>query len=421
MIWKKVSIILIVLIITSTCTIFLLNRQPESPSEIVNKKFMRGSDSRLLCDEIFHFKQIVTFSKLTFSIIPGLTTTPGYNFVVGLIGRVFGVQSVESFRIISSILSLSSVLVFFVILTLQGSRDNLFKTLQFFFFPLVFPFFYLFYTDVSALLILYLSFYFYLRKQYSFVGIFLIAGLAFRQTLIFWFLFFLILLCIRLYDGKFEWSYLKNVLTKSWSILLGILLFALFILVNKGVALGNRGEHPLDTLHFGNVYFCLFLCFILFLPLHVLNIHKIIRLFRERYLTIMVSLVIFGAIFMATFEVDHHFNQAKFSFFLTNKILHFFIATLWGKIIFFFTTVSVILSLYVTELRHKSYYVLYLVSVIALLPHWLIQPRYYIPFYSMFLLFQKDKSTFINWIYLIYVVILSAVLFWSINTHKCFI
>lgn len=418
---NKIGIIVLILTITSICAIYLLNIEGELPSKLLQKKFMKGSDSRLICDEIFHYKQIVVFSQLEFKVIKGLTTTPGYNFVIGLLGRALRANSVEAFRIISTIFSLLSVIVFFIVVKDLGSSDDIFKTLQFFFFPLVFPFFYLFYTDISAVLFLLVSFFFYSRKHYALVGFFLIIGLAFRQTLIFWFFFYFVLLAVEEYAGAFDWSYIRKVMGKSWSLVLGIVLFALFVFLNKGVALGNQGEHPLETIHFGNIYLCLFLSFFLFLPLHAENVKKIYTLIINRYLTVLLSVGLFGVLFFVTFKVDHHFNQASFSYFLTNNLLDFFTRTLWGKIFFLSMIVFVLLSLFVTELRKNSYAVLYLTAVVALLPHWLIQPRYYIPIYTMFLLFQKDKSTRFNVVFLLYLVVLAAILFWYISNHTCFI
>ena len=79
------------------------------------------------------------------------------------------------------------------------------------------------------------------------------------------------------------------------------------------------------------------------------------------------------------------------------------------------------LSLFVTEFKRKSFYLLYLFSFLFLLPSWLIEQRYYLIPFSLFILFKKEENKLVEnlgiWLYVIF----SLIIFYLIGSGKFFL
>jgi alpha-1,2-glucosyltransferase len=89
--------------------------------------------------------------------------------------------------------------------------------------------------------------------------------------------------------------------------------------------------------------------------------------------------------------------------------------------LFFLPIAFSIMSLSVTTLRNKSYYLLYPFTVLFLVPSWLIEQRYYIVPFSLFILFKNEKSRLVEYSTIAMYIVTSALLFYGIQKGLFFL
>ncbi len=357
-----------------------------------------------------------------FFTLPSLTTLPGYNAAVGLTGRLFGVESIPSLRTISFILSLLTLVSFALLCHKLGAESASVKWMQFAWLPVIFPFFPLFYTDVFSMGFFFLALYFVVRDKYVLSGIVISSSLIVRQTNIVWLFFLSVFIYIETFGLRaINARELKEWLWKCRTLWIGGLGFMVFAYINGGIAIGDKYMHPPAGFHLGNVYFCLFLHFFLFLPLHLSNTRKILLSAKSRPSTLTVLPLLF-LLYWFTFNVDHPYNYgALTTHFLRNKILLFFTSDLSLRALFFIPVSFTVMSLMVTRLRRPSFYLLYPFTVLSLVPCWLIEQRYYMLPFSLFILFKEETSLRDELITLAYYVAGSLLLFNGIAKQTFFL
>jgi hypothetical protein len=101
-------------------------------------------------------------------------------------------------------------------------------------------------------------------------------------------------------------------------------------------------------------------------------------------------------VYLLTFRSTHPYNQTQPAYFLRNQLLMTVTHSLALKTAFFIPVAWSMLSLGVTKLRQKNYYLLYPFTVLSLLPIWLIEPRYCFVPLSFFLLFKEEQSPLVE-------------------------
>jgi len=162
------------------------------------------------------------------------------------------------------------------------------------------------------------------------------------------------------------------------------------VVLNEGIAVGDRERHNVFGLFLGNMYFCLFLAFFLFCPAFV-SYRKMLfeRIKTWRTLLLLLGLFI---VYLLTFSPTHPYNQAEYTFFLRNKVLLFFNATLAGKLLFFLPIAGSVLFLSEVALYERSFLLLYPATFLFFLPIWLIEQRYYLIPFTLFLAIREQRS-----------------------------
>ena len=185
------------------------------------------------------------------------------------------------------------------------------------------------------------------------------------------------------------WIWARRFLAKSWSSLLGLLGFATFIYLNHGVAIGDRDQHPAG-LHFGNVYFVLFLLACFALPP---NVERIIRehrrLLQPGFVAALLALYLS---FVYLFKIEHAYNRDDFC--LRNVILLWAGTNVLTKGLFFMPIALGFAALWVTPLVRSAYWVWLPVCLLGLLPEALIEQRYAIFPLGLWMLLRRDASPF---------------------------
>ncbi len=371
--------------------------------------FYYMSDARALSDESFNFRQITRFLNGDWSLEPTMNAIPGYQAVVALVMKVFGKRGIFSARLVSTGISYAGVLVFYLLTWKLYGRPSLVKTLQFALFPLLFPFFPLVYMDILGLVLVLLALYLVLWRRNSLAGLVGILSILARTNNIAWFAFLFVWV---VYDHyALDWSakfwtaqFWRPVLQKplellrlTWAFWLGFVAFALFLILNKGIALSDNNMQPLFKFSLGNLYYDLFLFAFLFLPLNLANVGRIGRLLWNRKWVLPALLLLFGLYFL-TFHPDHPWNLAEPDYYPRNQLLMLTTDSNFWRAAFFLPVAFGLLALAVTRLREQRFYWLYPFTLLGLLPFWLIEPRYaFVPF-SLYILFKGEQSPLVEWL-----------------------
>ena len=382
-------------------------------------EFWFVSGVKLLSDEGFNFRQITRFVKGDFNMEPGINMIPGYHAVVAIAMRLFQKAGPFSARFISVWISILSVVVFYLLTWKLYQRPSLTRTFQYAFFPLLFPFFALIYTDILALLLVLLAFYLILWKRYTLAGLVGILSVLARTNNIVWFAF---LYVFAYYDNyRLDWRSFPKSLRQTWIFWAGFFLFLIFLITNQGIAITDKSVQPSFQFQTGNVFFLLFLFFFLFLPLNLSNFPAIVWFIRRHIWLVLGIIAGVGLLYFITFENTHPYNQVYPNYYLRNKLLMHVTASLQLKSLFFLPVTYALLSLAVTALTEKRFYWLYPFAVLSLVPFWLIEPRYFFVPLSLFILFKTERARWVEWLTIGMYILLSVIFLFFTHNREFFI
>ncbi|MDD4319099.1 MAG: hypothetical protein PHW10_02125 [Candidatus Peribacteraceae bacterium] len=402
--------------------------------------FFAVKDATYFGDEGFHFEQIELFLKGELRNTGAVTTIPGHHAFLALLSVLTGLRSLLFYRAVTLCLGILSVFVFHDIARRLEPRTALVRTAQYVFLPILFPFFFLLYTDVPSVLLSLLALRSLLRRRYAGSALWGILSITVRQNNIIWLGFLFALFLWREYGRTLLRplpSALRRRLTPylpaaqpplgrfrlaaGWFwFLLGFVLFAAFVVWNGGIAIGDKGAHPFPNLHLGNVYFLLFLLFFFFLPLHLFRMKEAAARLRTSRM-LMPLLVVAFVVYMFTFVNTHGYNQDLYSVFLRNRILVYFNLSLLLKTAFFLPVGFALLSLAASPRKRTEFLLLLPLTVLYLLPSWLIEQRYYFVPFVFFLLFRAGLSRRQEWAQAAYSVLFTGVIYYIVATRYLFL
>ncbi|GHD62602.1 hypothetical protein [Jeongeupia chitinilytica] len=340
-------------------------------------------------DEVVHEAQIRRFLLGDFSIDPRLTTIPGYHLLVAALSWPFGAYSLATVRGISTLFGTALVLVYALLLRDRLGAVSPQRLVQFAFFPIFLPYFYLAYTDVLSLLLVLGGLWLALRKQAIPAALVLGLSICVRQQNVIWLLAVPVLAYCR--DSGFRWcrDTLKAHATGAGLYALALAGFIVFVLWNGGVAVGDRGAHQLSGLFVGNVFFMLLLYAIFLLPSVVANLPATLAYARHHG---FVPLLLAGllVVYLFGFQNSHPYNAIQPEYFLRNGLLTLLSSSLPVKLLFFVPIALAALDWLAMAQRRPELYVIGGFSLLALLPSWLIEQRYMMIPFALLLLYRDD-------------------------------
>ena len=336
----------------------------------------------LRVDEQENQAQIERYIAGNYRTITG--TAGGFHAMAATVATLTGRSTKEDTRLLALLISVATILLFWSLVRSFEPDAGTMRTLQFAFFPLLFPFWFLIYSDALGLLLLLLSIAALTRRRFHAAGMLMIVSVVVRQTYIVWMaLLGLWTVLVSVAEP------LRRLVERSASFILGAGLFILFVIVNRGVAVGDRDNHPDMAFHTENVLFMLVLFFVMFLPLIVSKLPQIVRLHRA----VLVGVPLCSAVlFFGTFRVDHSGNTQWQDYYVRNAMLEAMTSSTAAGVA---TTVAIalaVLALCVIRLRQPAHYLIYPFAVLSLVPVWLIEQRYYRPVFALFMLFRESAS-----------------------------
>jgi alpha-1,2-glucosyltransferase len=386
--------------------------------------FLYVNGAPYLSDESFNFRQISRFRQGDYSMEPLMNVIPGYHAFVALVLRATGRTGLFSARLFSTLISAATVLVFYLLAWKVDGGSSLVRTLQFAFFPILFPFFSLVYMDVLALMLVLLGFYLVLSKRYALAGLAGILSVLARTNNILWMAFLFVFMLYE--EFGFDWrapirpAGFTRFLRDTWTFWLGFILFVIFLVVNKGIAIQDKSSQPLFKFEAGNIYFLLFLFLPLFLPFVLANFKRMGRLVWRKKWLVLALLLLFG-VFLLTYHNTHPYNNDRPDYYVRNILLMAADESFAWKLVLFIPAAVSLLSLCVTRLQQKPFYWLYPFTVLSLVPFWLVEPRYYLVPYSLFILMQERRDGRLEWLAAGYNLILALLLLYLIRGKVLFI
>ena len=349
---------------------------------LLGASFLIARTMELRVDEENHLSQIQNYVAGNF--ITNSTASGGFHFAAAIFAWLTGYSGKDSIRLFALLVSGATILTFRTLVKSFEPQASTVRTLQFVLFPLLFPFWFLIYTDVLALLLLLLAILAVTRDRFHLTGVTMVLSMAVRQTYVVWLAMLAVWTAVVNFGGS-----LRQLVRLGMSFGIAATLFLLFVLVNGGVAVGDRDAHPDMELHTENLLFMLVCFFLLFLPLIVSKLPQIARL-RPALLTGVVLACV--ALFFGTFQVDHPYNVTTQETFVRNAILQAMTSSTLARMATSLAIALAALSLFVIRLRQPVHYLIYPFAALSVMPVWLIEQRYYFPAFALFMLFRESAS-----------------------------
>ncbi|HKU39862.1 MAG TPA: hypothetical protein VJR89_17000 [Polyangiales bacterium] len=338
-------------------------------------------------DEKFHIRQIHRLCRGQDELLGTLTMLPGYHAITAGFGKLIESCAPHVLRTFSLGWGLAASLVALLILGTLGSQRSRTRTIAFYFLPILLPYYVLVYTDVAAFVPALLAVYFVTQRRWTAAGIASSTGILFRQSNAV-VLLFIVGVALLEHDrrGRAR-DWMVRYLKQTWAAWLGLAGFGAFVIVNGGVALGDRSRHTLGV-HFENVWFALALLCLTQLPVLLEN------LWSERArLRAWKTVLVLGAaysLYMLTFRVEHEFNGHLD--FLRNQFLHWVVESPWRKTLFFVPVALGLGAVCATRFSRPSYWLLLPVALLTLMPEGLVEQRYAILPIGLWLVLRRDAS-----------------------------
>ena len=333
-------------------------------------------------DESAHYAQIERYVAGDYDTgSDTVAQTGGFHASAMIFTRLTGVATKEDIRLFVLLISGATMLLFRSLVRSFEPQVSTMRTLQFVFFPLLFPFWFLIYTDVYALMWLLLAILALTWDRVHVSGILMIVSVLVRQTYIVW------LVLMGLWTVTVA-APLRQLATRGTSFGIGVGFFLLFVMVNGGIAVGDRGSNPDFVLQTENLLFMLLCFFVMFLPLILSTLPQIARLPPALLVGVLLSSVV---LYFGTFRVDHP-NNIGLNYFVRNALLETMNASTGAGVVTSVAIALAVLSLCVIRLRQPVQYLIYPFAALSVMPSWLIEQRYYLPAFTLFMLFRESAS-----------------------------
>ncbi|RUL64240.1 hypothetical protein EKH79_09340 [Dyella dinghuensis] len=370
-----------------------------------------------VADEAVHIPQIQDFLSGHLAMSAGLAMLPGYHLLVAGIMKALTLHSIMSMRVISAVFGLASGVTFYCIRRSLGDASAFVYASQFFLFPLLFPYYFLVYTDILSLALILAALLSALKQRHVIAAVILLASIGVRQNNVIWAAFLPLFV---LWPDINKQSFKQIALSKStWRILLPyalpVIAFFAYWAWHGSISASSKVayENPELSLHPGNVYFFLFL-FLAFFPFQAwTGVRKMFLVIRSKP---WLALLFIGAAASIKLRGSPD-NYAFADYFLRNAVIAF-VHGGWPRYVFGLLVVLGFCSIAFTRfLLHQSW-LLYLVCAFYLCSYWLIENRYTMIPFALWMVLRKvendtaERWTMIGWF------IISQFFVWGIMSHR---
>jgi alpha-1,2-glucosyltransferase len=357
----------------------------------------------VMVDEHLHHAQIASFHHGDGSLHPRITTFATYHWLVAQALTWVEPPIWQAARWVSAASGLLLVLVAAVAWGWRAHGDARVAALRaalVVLMPVLLPYVFLIYTDPLGLAFVLVAAWAAEARRWWLAALFIACAAAVRQTQIVWALWLLALYAIREAPAlrtRADWLRALSAIAP-----LGLVLaaFAVFVVVNGGVAIGDRDAHPSSGLHDGNILFGLFVAMVMFLPVHIAAAPAVVAMVRRKPLACWAGAIGVCAWFAVGFEVDHLFNLLPG--YLHNDVA-VWLARPENRVLFAVPVAWTALSLVALLDRGRETWAWVAASLLALGPHWMIEHRYGIVALALWQVLRRPLDPAAEWMLAIWV------------------
>ncbi|KAI5960993.1 ALG10 [Candida pseudojiufengensis] len=395
-------------------------------------------------DEIFHLRQCQTYCKYNFKNWDNKITTPPGLYMLGFIYSKFisfvtnGELTCFNYNVLRSINLFGGLIILPIFLTIfKKSNSFQFWNINMLSQPLIFTFYYFFYTDIWSTIFIIISLSLINNKinQWPLLSSFFgFLSLWMRQTNMIWIVFIAAVSIDRkitrsnsLIDRIYQFITLA---IKNWTSLIGylvnVILFAIFLKVNGGITFGDKENHQVQ-LHLVQVFYCF--TFINFFTWPVwLN-----KTTFKNYLNFLfgnwgINALLNGFSFVLIkliidkFTIVHPFllaDNRHYTFYIFRKLINHEYSFIVAVPLYHFATYNIINSLSKAKRIYLSPITIlaYLIAIIlTIVPSPLFEPRYYIIPLIIFRLYINPSysySNFVEFIWLNFINVITSYIFFN--------
>ncbi len=373
-------------------------------------------------DEWVHHPQILRFAQGDFSVDRGLLTTiPGYHALIAVLVAATGAESLGAARLFSGIVAIAAVVAFHTARRATGHDREPLATAQFAVLPVVFPFFFLAYTDVLSLALLLAACAATSRRRHVVAGLLLLASLGVRQNNVVW-IGFLAVLAAAIEGHLPRPRSLAAAARVLAPYATGVIAFLAFWSVNGSISLSTAqaSAHPDLSAHAGNIVFTLAIAGAL-LPLQVAGgLVRAVALLRCRPWLVLIPVVL-AASFALGFSVDHPYNLIDPRWSYRNQLLQAAQAHVAIKAALVGLAVAAVCGLATVRLRPPAAGWFMPFAALSLASAWLIETRYAIVPIVLWLVFRDRDAPAVEAVTFVYWLAASAWLFFGVMYGRPFL
>lgn len=340
-------------------------------------------------DEYSHWPQIQMFLAGTWAMESSVTQIPGFHLLVAAPMRALGLEHLDAARSIALLLGAVSIVAFAgCVRALDVPRPAL-RTLQFALLPLLFPFRFLLYTDTVSVAVLLLMAWAVLRERLWLAGFLGLAALGVRQANA----PFVFAAPLLLYARSGAAPSPKELVVRSWSFGLAGVAFLAFLVVNGGVAVGaeEQDKHPLGV-YVGNVAFALIAAPAVALPWILPGAWRgLLATVHARAWGRGLAGLAAAVAFVALYEIESGMNHATGNY-LHNHLVTEVAGSLGLRIAGVLLAALTVLTLLTVQVRGRGAVVLWVVILGSLVPLSMVEPRYWVPAWTLVWLVRPDAG-----------------------------
>jgi hypothetical protein len=368
--------------------------------------YQLGNNFRVL-DEHGHFEQIVLFHQGHLELLPSPegphhnnAMIPGFHASLALLARIMDPQppTVPAVRFNCFLISLLCFPVAYAVsesLGFKGFKDlSLLRAGQLYFLPLIFPFHTLVYNDMMSLVLVLTALLFCIRKRPMLCSGVMFAALLVRQINAAVAVFLLAYSYTCDYGITLSLKNLREHAARWWGLWGCVVSFIVFVVINGGhVGLDDPAHHPLVLSNL-NLRFSLLCYFVLFLPWNLVQWASLENWKKLRPWHGVVIIV--AAAILSLYDSAAHYWNLDYFFLLRNDVLWWSASSWYGHAVTWLMCALALASLAMTPLVNPSAALLYPFWFLMLLPELLVEPRYHIIPFALFLLFRKPAAKVIE-------------------------
>jgi alpha-1,2-glucosyltransferase len=330
-------------------------------------------------DEIFHVRQLGKYLEGDFaSWDQKITTLPGLYFLTYAVLKVIPLHNILPLVQVCRLFNASIIFPIFIILKKYSPCTEKLILL----YPPLFMSSVLFYTDTVSLLTILLVYICILQQRKLFGFVLGLFSILCRQTNVVWVAYFVGKNIITQYNVNTfgdiikVFQNMKKVVSDYWPYLLVILCFCGFVVVNKGITVGDKEDHE-PGLHFAQIPY-LFLLISIIIPLDTAYLKR--TLLSKSWALCLP----FFYLIISNFTYAHRYlvgDNTHYTFHIWKRIL-----SPYGL---FFTPLYSISYFYIAREQNIAFFFWLCCSSAVLVPATLLEPRYFIIPLAAFLFNQQ--------------------------------